>query len=94
MFAPAHLLVKLDKFPKIQQYVDMSWGTVRLKQYIEHLLSDTRDGTRQGFPHDVSATLITLALENQAYLESKGLSFEENHVTNFAVTGWQLPKNF
>jgi hypothetical protein len=94
MFAPAHLLVKLDKYPKIQQFVDMSWGTVRLKEYLEHLMGDTRDGTRQGFPFDVSMAIINLALENQAYLESKGLCFEEDPATQFTVTGWQLPRNF
>jgi hypothetical protein len=89
-----HLFNKLDKYPKIQQYVDMTWGTVTLKEYLEKLMGDTRDGTRQGFPYDVSMALINLALENQAYLETLGISFDEDPATQFTVTGWQVPKNF
>ena len=85
---------KLSKFPKIQFNVQESYGTVRLKIYLEKLLSDTRDCNRSGFPIEVSEALIAISLANMDYIEDIGISFEDDPVSQFTVTGWELPKNF
>lgn len=84
----------LSQFPKIQRMVEVYWHTVTLKEYFEHLMGDTLDGKRKGFPVAVSDVIFKLALENQAYLESIGISFDEDPATQFTVTGWGLPRNF
>ncbi len=94
MAKPTALIEKLVEYPKVRQFVDYFWGTVTLKEYLDKLMGDTRGGTRNGFPYDVSMALINISLENQAYLESLGISFEEDPVTQFTLTGWELPKNF
>ena len=84
----------LQRFPHIAKFVEHRWHTVELKDYFDRLMGDTRGETRKGFPADVSDEIFKLALENQAYLESIGISFEEDPATEFTVTGWALPKNF
>jgi argonaute-like protein implicated in RNA metabolism and viral defense len=87
-------MVELDDFPKIQQYVDENWGTVRLKNYLEGLMYDTRGGQRKGFPENVSSAILSLSLANLFVLECEGLTFEEPDDTGFSNTKWKLPKNF
>ena len=37
-------------FPHIGKNLYEKWGSVQLSQYIQHLFTDTRGGTRKGFP--------------------------------------------
>lgn len=84
----------LNQFPHIAKFVIHRWHTVELKEYFDRLMGDTRNETRKGFPFEVTMEIINLALENQSYLESIGISFDEDPATEFTVTGWELPKNF
>jgi len=87
-------LDKLEMFPKIKQNVELYWGTLHLKQYLDGLLNDTREGTRRGFPAEVSTALLYLSLDNTALLEERGMSFDMEPVSRFAPPPWELPKNF
>jgi hypothetical protein len=84
----------LTLYPHIEKFVRFNWHTVRLKEYFDRLMGDTRGETRSGFPADVANEIFKLSLENQAYLESIGISFDEDPATEFTVTGWELPRNF
>ena len=87
-------LEDLAEFPKIQAMVDTEWGTVRLKEYLEKLMADTRNNSRAGFPREFGDALIRLVMANDRALEKKGISTADDYVSQFAVTGWELPKNF
>jgi hypothetical protein len=43
----------------------MLWGTQELDGHINHLLTDSRDGQRSGFPVEVTADLLFLAELNK-----------------------------
>lgn len=43
----------------------MAWGTQELDAYINHLLTDSRDGQRSGFPVEVTAELLFLVETNK-----------------------------
>lgn len=40
----------LEDLPHISETIQKSWGTSVCQRYLQHLLHDNRDGTRQGFP--------------------------------------------
>lgn len=48
-------------FPRIAKRLKLSWGEQELTDYVRHLLTDTRDGTRQGFPFEVVDALQNLS---------------------------------
>lgn len=48
------------KMPRILQKLSVMWGEPEFEPYVAHLLMDTRDGTRQGFPWDVAEELLFL----------------------------------
>lgn len=91
---PSDLLETIKRYQKIHNYLIMDWGTVRLKKYLDDLICGEGNIKRQGFPHDVSDALLKLSLLNIKYLEEQGLNFDENPVSQFAITGWELPNNF
>ena len=37
-------------FPHVAKNLNEKWGTIELDKYINHLFTDTRGGTRKGFP--------------------------------------------
>jgi hypothetical protein len=86
-------LEALNEFPKIQNLVDEEWGTVRLKEYLEKLLADTRSNSRTGFPKEFADGLLRLTLANDKALEKRGVDAQDWE-SQFAATGWQLPRNF
>ena len=47
-------------FPRIGATLALFWGEKEFAPYIDGLLNDTRSGTRQGFPPDVTEQLMTL----------------------------------
>jgi hypothetical protein len=87
------IIEHLRPYPHIFKFVEENWGTVRLKDYLDNLLMDNRDGNRKGFPTIVSDAILSLSLSNLFYLEKSGLEFEDES-NGFAVTSWKLPKNF
>jgi hypothetical protein len=85
---------KLSAYPHILKYIQDNWCTVRLKEYLEDLLTDTRDDSRAGFPTEVSSALLSISLSNIFCLENKGLTFDAPDENGFGDTKWDLPKNF
>ena len=57
----------LEALPHILLQLTKLWGTRDCQGYIENIVRDNRDGTRQGFPLDVVDELLTLSavLEEQ-----------------------------
>jgi hypothetical protein len=55
----------IERFAHVQKRVCMMWGTRELDVYINHLLTDSRDGQRSGFPVEVTAELLFLAELNK-----------------------------
>jgi hypothetical protein len=48
----------LSKFPHVQKRIELFWGTVECREYLNGLtLTDT---TKQGFPFDVVSVLFDL----------------------------------
>lgn len=84
----------LKDYPKIQNHISENWGTLRLKVYLENLLTDTRGGTRQGFSPEAYGAIVSLSLANAFELEKGGLTLEEPPEKDFALSKWDLPKNF
>jgi hypothetical protein len=92
---PEAALLAVAKFPRIWKIIVDEWGTIRLKEYLGHLLSDTRGGNRQGFPIEVSKALLQLALANTSYIEDQlGITFDDDPASAFAMPDWIIPKNF
>lgn len=60
-----HEASELEKFPHVQKRICMLWGTQELDGHINHLLTDSRDGQRSGFPIEVTAELLFLAELNK-----------------------------
>lgn len=56
---------EIEKFPHVQKRICMLWGTQELDGHINHLLTDSRDGQRSGFPIEVTAELLFLAELNK-----------------------------
>lgn len=57
---PASEASAIEAFPHVRNRICMLWGTHDLDQYITHLMTDTRDGQRKGFPVDATAELLML----------------------------------
>ena len=57
----------LEDLPHISETIQKSWGTSVCQRYLQHLLHDNRDGTRQGFPISTVDEILTLSaiLEDQ-----------------------------
>lgn len=57
----------LEKMPHLIQAVEDLWGTRECQAYLQRLLRDNRDGTRQGFPLTVIDEILCLSavLEQQ-----------------------------
>lgn len=51
---------EIEKFAHVQKRICMLWGTRELDGYLSHLLIDSRDGQRNGFPVEVTAELLFL----------------------------------
>lgn len=52
-----------ERFPHLQR-IDLMWGSSECRKFLLHLLTDTRGGTRQGFPKEHAATIMSLLMEH------------------------------
>ena len=48
------------KFPHIYQRIKVVWGSDACRIYLNNLITDTRENSRQGFGHDYITTLIQI----------------------------------
>ncbi len=51
------------RFPHLRQ-IDLIWGSRECRNFIFRLMTDTRGGTRQGFPAEHAMTIMSLLLEH------------------------------
>lgn len=56
---------EIEKFSHVAKRICMLWGTQELDGHINHLLTDSRDGQRSGFPVEVTAELLFLVELNK-----------------------------
>jgi hypothetical protein len=53
-----------DVFPRIAMGLEIRWGSKELELYITKLLTDTRDGEREGFPKEIASSLFNLTIDH------------------------------
>ena len=53
-----------ERFPHIGERIAGLWGSAELALYINELFLDTRGGTRQGFPVEISQALFRLSFRH------------------------------
>lgn len=93
--APEHLMTDLSEFKRIQANIRSLWGTIELDTYLNTLMSDTRNNTRQGFPPKAAAVIIKMSLYNSAYLYSKNIKGKEPDINvGYRSAPWKIPKGF
>lgn len=61
---PRYKLLKLQ-MPRIAQKLELFWGCPEFGPYVSHLMKDTRDGTRQGFPLEIANALLGLVEDHE-----------------------------
>uniref|UniRef100_A0ABX1PJ00 Uncharacterized protein n=2 Tax=Aromatoleum anaerobium TaxID=182180 RepID=A0ABX1PJ00_9RHOO len=52
-----------ERFPHLRK-IDLVWGSPECRKFLFMLMTDTRGGTRQGFPREHGATIMSLLLEH------------------------------
>lgn len=55
----------IEAYPHLTQKICALWGSWELEDFVQHLILDSRDGGRQGFPMEVAAELLFLAQCNK-----------------------------
>ncbi|EIC22050.1 hypothetical protein [Thiorhodovibrio frisius] len=66
-----------QKFPHLKE-IDKLWGTRDARDFIKSLMSDSRDGARQGFSLEHSSTLFALLVEH----DEEFPQFDDSHAFN------------
>lgn len=65
-----------ERFPHLRR-IDTMWGSRECRQYLMHLMTDTRGGTRQGFPPQHAATIMALLMEHdRCFPELENLGYD------------------
>lgn len=54
-----------EKYPHIAKSLVLFWGTSMFQEYTAKILTDTRDGTRAGFPFETLQMLFKLIGEHR-----------------------------
>ncbi|WP_222948174.1 hypothetical protein [Thauera sedimentorum] len=55
-----------ERFPHLRK-IDLIWGTRECRDYVFRLMTDTRGGTRQGFPREHALTIMSLLMEHDRH---------------------------
>lgn len=50
----------IDKYPHITNRIEALWGTRECRSFLLDLISDSRDGQRQGLPPEVAREVLML----------------------------------
>lgn len=53
------------RVPHIADKMLIFWGTEYFPNYVRHLMLDTRDGKRKGFPKDVLTAILELQKQHE-----------------------------
>ena len=70
-----------ERFPHISKKIEVTWGHKECSEFINRLLTDSRDGKRQGFPPEVGKALFKLmALHDELYpLATASCNWQKNN---------------
>lgn len=52
-----------ERFPHLRK-IDSIWGTAECRKFLFQLMTDTRGGSRQGFPAEHAGTIMSLLMEH------------------------------
>jgi hypothetical protein len=52
-----------ERFPHLRK-IDLLWGSPECRKFIFLLMTDTREGKRQGFPTEHAVTIMALLMEH------------------------------
>jgi hypothetical protein len=52
-----------QRFPHLRR-IDLLWGSAECRKYVFDLMTDTRGGTRMGFPKEHALTIMKLLMEH------------------------------
>ncbi|MCX7896795.1 MAG: hypothetical protein N2441_02860 [Rhodocyclaceae bacterium] len=61
----SHFRSAIEAYPHLLHKLVALWGSAEFERFAHHLLTDTRDGARQGFPPEVAAELLLAAQVNR-----------------------------
>jgi hypothetical protein len=59
-----NFIVVKNRFPHIANMIELTGGTVEFNRFLDKIMSDTRDGQREGFPKDVASALLRLSIKH------------------------------
>ena len=65
-----------DRFPRISNRLTEIWGSKECREELIKLITDTRNGTRQGFPPDIAAAIIRILSMHDAEFPQWNDSFD------------------
>ncbi|WP_438969827.1 hypothetical protein [Methylophaga sp.] len=54
-----------ERYPHIAKKIDLFWGCELCVPYIESLFTETRGGTRKGFPYEDILILLDIKIEHE-----------------------------
>ena len=60
-----------EKYLRVFNRIIELWDSKEIDEYFNELLMDTRNGTRQGFPHDVASEIFALSVAHAKLREQK-----------------------
>jgi hypothetical protein len=70
------------KFPRIVNEITKRWSRpVQCEKYLDELLFDTRDGTRQGFPAEIAIELAALKARLHALIHERRLAANPDYIS-------------
>jgi hypothetical protein len=78
-----YFIVVKNRLPHIAKSIELLWGTVEFNKWFDKLMSDTRDGMREGFPIDVSDALLKLSIKHDEDFPKLKLQVTDIWSTNF-----------
>jgi len=58
--------MNLDSYPHITHRIESLWGTKECRNFLLELISDSRDGQRQGLPPNVAKEIILVLQHHDA----------------------------
>ena len=64
-------------FPHIGRQLRVLWGGQDFSEYVNRLLTDTRGGTRQGFPSEVALALFKLIQEHDREFPEHAIEIQD-----------------
>lgn len=66
-----HFQLISNAVPHVAEKLELFWGTEFFSEYVNKLMLDTRDGTRQGFPRGVGNAIAALLKMHEEQYPSK-----------------------